>query len=80
MANDIKSSISKFLFELVGTMLFTMFFTSLDQQVILGSLTLLTIFTWKLTRSHFNPAVTLAYMLKKNNRMPVLLGIFYIVS
>ena len=30
MANDIKSSISKFLFELVGTMLFTMFFTSLD--------------------------------------------------
>ena len=80
MTNDLKSSLSKFAFELIGSMFLTMFFTSLDQSVILGSLTVLTIFTWKITKSHFNPAITLAYMLKKNDRMPVLLGIFYIVS
>ena len=80
MANDCKSSLSKLLFELVGTMFFAMFFTSLDQGVILGSLTVLTIFTWKITKSHFNPAVTLAYMLKKSDRMPIPLGVSYIVS
>ena len=80
MANDCKSVLSKLLFELVGTMFFTMFFTSLDQGVILGSLTVLTIFTWKITKSHFNPAVTLAYMLKKSDRMPIPLGVSYIVS
>ena len=80
MANDFKSGLSKFAFELIGTMFLTMFFTSLDQSVILGSLTVLTIFTWKISKSHLNPAITLAYMLKKNDKMPVFLGILYIVS
>ena len=77
----LKSSLPKFLFETIGTCFLTMFFTSLSQTVILTALTVITIFTWKISGSHFNPAITLAHMLKKGNKkMPAVLGVFYILS
>ena len=42
----------------------------------------MTIFVWKLSGSHFNPAVTLAFMIRGNysgNKLPFGLGIAYIV-
>ena len=77
----LKASLPKFLFEFVGTMFLTMFFISHSQPVILSALTILTIFTWKISRSHFNPAITLAHMIRKGDKkMPVVLGGFYIIS
>ena len=77
----LKGSLPKFFFEFVGTMFLTMFFTSLKQNVILTALVCITIFTWKISGSHLNPAITLAHMIRKGNRkMPLSIGIFYIIS
>ena len=76
-----KASLPKFLFEMVGTMFLTMFFTSLNQAVILLSLTVISIFTFKISGSHLNPAVTLAHMVKKSDKkLPISSGIMYILG
>ena len=75
----IKFSLSKLIGELIGTFFLTIFFTSNEQGTILGGLFTLNVFIWKLSGSHFNPAVTLACMVRKTERMPVVLGIAYIV-
>lgn len=76
-----KYSASKLIFEFVGTMLFTMFFTSGTQSVILAGLFLMTCFCWKISGSHFNPAITFAFMLRKGEaKFPVSRGIMYIIA
>ena len=77
----LKYSFSKLIFEFVGTLLFTMFFTSGSQSVILAGLFLMTCFCWKISGSHFNPAVTFACMLRRGEaRFPIARGIMYIVA
>lgn len=76
----IKFSLSKLIGEFIGTMFLTMFFTSMSQNVILAGLWMLTIFIWKLSGSHFNPAVTLSFMIRKSNKIPIGLGIAFIVA
>ena len=77
----LKYSLSKLVFEFVGTMLFTMMFTSGSQTVILAGLFLMTCFCWKISGSHFNPAVTLAMMLRRGDaKFPISRGVMYIVA
>ena len=75
----IKFSLSKLIGEFIGSIFLTMFFCSRDQSVILGGLFTLNVFIWKLSGSHFNPAVTLAFMIRRTERIPVGLGVAYIV-
>ena len=77
----IKYSLSKLVMELVGTCLLTMFFTSHYPATILLGLWILNIFFWKISGSHFNPAVTFAFMFRKDERkMGWKIAISYIVS
>jgi glycerol uptake facilitator-like aquaporin len=77
----LKYSFSKIIFEFVGTALFTMFFTSGSQSVILAGLFLMTCFCWKISGSHFNPAVTFAFMLRRGDaKFPISRGLMYIVA
>lgn len=74
----LKFSFHKLLFEMVGTMIFTVLFIGNDNAAILAGLWILTIFCWKISGSHFNPAITFAYMLRRDkSRMSFALGIAY---
>ena len=75
----IKFSLSKLIGEFIGTFFFTMFFTSTSQPVIFAGLFMLNVFIWKLSGSHFNPAITLAFMIRRTDKIPIGLGIAYIV-
>jgi|Transcript_615 glycerol uptake facilitator-like aquaporin len=77
----IRFSLSKLIMELVGTMLLTMFFSSASSSVILLGLWILNIFFWKISGSHFNPAVTFAYMFRKDDKkMGWKIALAYMVS
>jgi len=82
------------IFEFIGTMLFTLLFNSLCGYLandVMGSLHdfngplllgywVLLIFSYKISGSHFNPAITLAFMFRKDaGRFSRPLGILYIV-
>lgn len=73
----IKFSLSKLIGEFIGTMFLTMFFTSHSPAVIFGGLFMMNVFVWKLSGSHFNPAITLAFVIRRTEKMPVGLGIAY---
>jgi len=76
-----KFSMSKLIMEFVGTFFLTLFFISQGEVTILLGLWILTIFFWKITGSHFNPAVTFALMFRKDDRkISVKLGIAYICA
>ena len=76
----IKFSMSKIIMEMIGTAFLTLFFISGFETTILLGLWILTIFFWKITGSHFNPAVTLAFMLRKDTgRFSRKLGICYLI-
>jgi glycerol uptake facilitator-like aquaporin len=77
----IRFSLSKLIMELVGTMLLTMFFQSGSSGVILLGLWILNVFFWKISGSHFNPAVTFAYMFRKDEKkMGWKIALAYMVS
>ena len=77
----IKYSLSKLVMEMVGTMLLTMFFYTGSSATILLGLWILNIFFWKISGSHFNPAVTFAYMFRKDDRkMGWKIALAYMVS
>ena len=77
----LKFSLSKLVMEFVGTMLLTMFFSSGNPPTILLGLWILNIFFWKISGSHFNPAVTFAFMFRKDERkMPWKIALAYMVS
>lgn len=77
-----KQNMSKLLYEFIGTALFTMVF--IGQAVgssMLLSLWILTVFCWKISGSHFNPAVSLAYILRKETGgLPRMLCLCYMVA
>ena len=77
----LKYSLSKLIMEFVGTMLFTMFFYSHNSAVILLGLWILNIFFWKISGSHFNPAVTFAFMFRRDDkRMSWKLALAYMMA
>jgi len=77
----IKFSLSKLVMEFTGTLFLTMFFTCGNQAVMLLGLWILNIFFWKISGSQFNPAVTFAFMFRKDERrMPWKIAVAYIVA
>ena len=77
----LKFSLSKLIMEFTGTLFFTMFFTSGAPSIMLLGLWILTIFFWKISGSHFNPAVSFAFMFRKDEkRMPWKLALSYMVA
>lgn len=77
----LKFSLSKLVMEFVGTLFLTMFFSSgVDATILLG-LWILNIFFWKISKSHFNPAVSFAMMFRKDDaKMSWKLAIAYMVA
>lgn len=76
----IKFSLSKLIMEFVGTLFLVLFYTSGSSVVLLLGLWILTIFFWKISGSHFNPAVTFSLMFRKDERkISIQLGIAYIL-
>lgn len=76
----LKFSMSKLVMEFIGTLFLTLFFISGQSVVILLGLWILTIFFWKISGSHFNPAVTLSLIFRKDEKkISVKLAIAYIV-
>jgi len=77
----LKFSLSKLVMEFVGTLFLTMFFSSHNSATILLGLWILNIFFWKISGSHFNPAVTFAFMFRKDDkRMPWKIALAYMVA
>ena len=64
----LKFSLSKMLLELFATGVLTMLFINGDQGVLLLGLWILTIFCWKISSAQLNPAVTLAFMVRRDSK------------
>ena len=77
----LKLSLSKLVMEAVGTLLLTMFFTSGASGTLLLGLWITNIFMWKISGSHFNPAVTFAYLFRRDeSKMHYKIVLAYIVA
>jgi glycerol uptake facilitator-like aquaporin len=77
----LKLSLSKLVMEAVGTLLLTMFFCSGQQGVMLLGLWITNIFMWKISGSHFNPAVTFAFIFRRDeSKMQWKIALAYIVA
>ena len=77
----LKFSLSKLVMEFLGTLLFTMFWYTNSSATILLGLWILNIFFWKISGSHFNPAVTFAFMFRKDDaKMSWKIALAYIVA
>ena len=75
----LKFSLSKLIYETLGTFIFTMFYIANGQGLLLCGLWILTIFCWRISGSHFNPAITFAYIFRRGEgKMPVPLALAYI--
>ena len=91
----LRNSVLKLIFEFIGTMFLTVAFNS-TQKVVVGDLDnnnfsrnqtslllciwVLTVFGWRISGAHYNPANSLAFMLRKDiGNFPRPLGIAYIV-
>ena len=77
-------SIGRIIFEFTGTLLFTMLFiTNLDFSLCCG-LWIITIYTRRVSGGQLNPAITLAYVLRKeenpHKKMHFSLGVMYIIA
>lgn len=76
----LKFSLSKLIVETFGTFMLTLFFYGDNQAIILAGLWILIVFAWKISGSHFNPAITFAYMFRRDQKVfPKSLGVAYIV-
>ena len=77
----LKFSMSKLVMEFVGTLFLTMFFSTNSDGTILLGLWILTIFFYKISGSHFNPAVSFAMMFRKDeNKMHWKIAMAYMVA
>ena len=77
----LKFSLSKLVMEFTGTLFLTMFFSTNSDAIILLGLWILNIFFWKISGSHFNPAVTFAFMFRKDElKMPWKIALSYMVA
>jgi glycerol uptake facilitator-like aquaporin len=84
----IRNSIYKLLFEGIGTMFLTIAFNcsqknnsfSYNQTAMLLVIWVLTIFGLKISGAHYNPCISVAYMLRKDvGSFPRILGVAYSV-
>ena len=59
--DHLKINLSRLLYEFFGTCMFTLVFfsTSVNSGGLLLALWILTVFCWKISGSHFNPAISL---------------------
>lgn len=77
-------NLSKFVIEMTGTAVFTMFFYMLNGRYssMLLSLWVITLFGMNISGAHFNPCITLAQMVRRSSSFGRrrLLGIMYIVA
>jgi len=64
----LKFSLSKMLLEFFATGVLTMLFITGEQGVLLLGLWILTIFCWKISSAQLNPAVTLAFMVRRDSK------------
>mmetsp|Transcript_40459 Transcript_40459/g.29134 ORF Transcript_40459/g.29134 Transcript_40459/m.29134 type:complete len:137 (-) Transcript_40459:398-808(-) len=87
----LKARKMSFVFELFATFLFTILFVTCNaraddfqvpqQGPLLLGLWVITIFSFKVSGSHLNPAITLAYIFRRDRMsFPRTLGICYIVA
>lgn len=88
IGQTIRYSMLKLIFELIGTIFLTMLFNNgyyngffaMQQTTLLLGLWVLTIFGFKISGSHYNPAISLAFMLRRDvGHFPRPLGIAYII-
>jgi glycerol uptake facilitator-like aquaporin len=78
----------KLLFEFLGTLFLTLAFNntqglpfSQNQTSVLLTLWVLTIFGMKISGAHYNPAISIAFMLRKDiGNFPRILGVAYVVA
>ena len=64
----IKFALSKLIMEFFGTFVFTLLYLTHVQPVMLIGLWVLTIFSWKISASQLNPAVTLAFIFRADSK------------
>ena len=76
----VRFSLSKLITECFGVFMLTLFWFSGGNAIILAGLWILIVFGWKISGSHYNPAITFAYMFRRDNAFPRPLGIAYIVA
>lgn len=80
---QIKYSMSKIITECFGTFLLTMLYIGGRPIGLILGLWIITIFAWKISGAQLNPAITLAYMIRRDkdaNHMSPTLGIAYILA
>ncbi len=83
VCQQIKYSMSKLITELFGTFLVTMLFISNYQIGLVLGLWIITVFAWRISKAQFNPAITLAYMIRRDkdaDHMSITLGICYMIA
>ena len=77
-------NLSKFMYELIGTTSLAIFFPLLgdSQAGILLGLWVITLFAEPISGAHFNPAITLAFMFRKNSTLGTrrLKGLIYMLG
>lgn len=74
----LKFSLSKLVVEMFGTFMLTLFFYGNKQAEILTGLWILIVFAWKISGGHFNPAITFAFMFRRDaKKLPISLGVAY---
>ena len=77
----LKFSLGKLIMEMIGTMLLTMFFYSHSSATILLALWILNVFFWRISGSHFNPAVTFAFIFRTDEqKMSWKQGVVYMIA
>lgn len=77
----LKFSSSKLLLEMFATGVLTMLFITGETGLLLIGLWILTIFCWKISSAQLNPAVTFAFVVRRDSkRMHVTLGVLMILA
>ena len=75
-----KVNLARLIYEFIGTTLLTMVFLTQGAGTgrILMALWIITVFCWKVSGSHFNPCVSIAYMFRRDTSgLPRCLVLFY---
>ena len=77
----VKFSLAKMLLEFFATGVLTMLFITGEQGILLLGFWILTIFCWKISSAQLNPAVTLAFMARRDSkRLHVPMGLLIMAA